>query len=78
MLLGVIPMFCFEILRIFEEKLQKGANWKSGHIGFLRRSVGNPCLDVDLRQGVGCLAAVRPRCQNGTPLGTPRRSYCSQ
>ena len=24
-------MFCFEILRIFEEKSQKGANWKSGH-----------------------------------------------
>ena len=24
MLLGVIPMFCFKILRIFGEKLQKG------------------------------------------------------
>ena len=54
MLLGVIPMICFGILRIFGEKSQKGANWKSGHI-------------VLLHQGVGCLAAVRPRCQNGTP-----------
>ena len=60
-------MFCFEILRIFEEKSQKGANWKSRHIWLLRRSVGNPRRGVDLRQGVGCLASARPRCQNGTP-----------
>ena len=38
-----------------------------GIIGLLRCSVGNPRRGVDLRQGVGYLAAVRPRCQNGTP-----------
>ena len=61
MLLGVIPMFCFEILRIF------GENGKSRHFRLLCRSVGNPRRSVDLRQGVGCLALARPRCQNGTP-----------
>ena len=30
MLLGVIPMFCFEFLRIFGEKLQKLKGGKSG------------------------------------------------
>ena len=60
-------MFCFEILRIFGEKSQKRKNWKSGHFGLLRRSVGNPRRGIDQRQGVGCLAAARPRCQNGTP-----------
>ena len=60
-------MNCFGILRTFGEKLQNSKNWKSGHIGLLRRSVGNPRCGVDLCQGVGCLAAVRPRCQNGTP-----------
>ena len=47
-------MFCFEILRIFREKSRKSKIWKSGHFGLLRRSVG-------------CLAAARLRCQNGTP-----------
>ena len=60
-------MFCFEVLRIFGEKSQKNKNWKSWHIGLLRRNVGNPCRGVNLRQGVGCLAAARQRCQNGTP-----------
>ena len=66
MLLRVIPMFCFGILRIFEEKLQKSKRWKFRHFGLLRRSIGNPRRGVDLRQGVGCLAAARLRCQNGT------------
>ena len=52
MLLEVIPMICFGILRIFGEKLQKSKNWKSGHIGLLRCSVGNPCRGVDLCQGL--------------------------
>ena len=73
MLLGVILMFCFEILRIFGEKLQKSKNWKFGHFELLRcSSVGNPRRNVDLRQGMGCLAAARPRCQNGTPRATTK------
>ena len=66
MLLGVIPMICFRILGIFGEKMQKSkkeiwahrvptprAKRKSGHIGFLRRSVGNPCRGVgNPRRGV--------------------------
>ena len=67
MLLGVIPIFCFEILRIFEEKLKKSKIWKFGHFELLCLSIGNPRCSVDLRQGVGCLAAARLRCQNGTP-----------
>ena len=38
-----------------------------GKNGLLRCSVGNPCHSVNLRQGVGYLATVRLRCQNGTP-----------
>ena len=68
MLLGVIPMFC---LGIFGEKSQKSKIWKSGHIGLLRRSVGNPHCGVNPRQGVGCLATARLRCQNGTPQVRP-------
>ena len=60
-------MICFGILRIFGEKSQKSKNWKSRQIGLLRRNVGNPRRGVHLRQGLGCLAAVTPRCQNGTP-----------
>ena len=60
-------MICFGILRVFGEKSQKSKNWKSGHIGLLHRNAGNPSRGVDLRQGVGCLSAARPRCQNGTP-----------
>ena len=71
MLLGVIPMFCLGILRIFGEKYQNSKIWKSGHIGLLRRRVGNPHCGVNLRQGVECLAAARSRCQNGTPRVWP-------
>ena len=46
MLLGLIPMFCFEILRIFGEKSQKSKTWKSGYFGLLRRSIGNPRCGV--------------------------------
>ena len=52
----------------FGEKSQKCKNWKIlGIIGLLRRSVGNPRLGVDLRQGERYLATARPRFQNGTP-----------
>ena len=53
-------MFCFEILRIFGEKSQKS---KLKNLG----TSGSPCCGVDLRRSVGCLAAARPRCQNGSP-----------
>ena len=65
-------MFCFGILRIFREKSQKSKNWKSGHIGLLRRSVGNPRRGVDPHQGVECLSVTRPRCQKGHPSSTPQ------
>ena len=74
MLLEVIPMFCFENLRIFGEKFQKSKHWKSGHIRLLRHSVGNPRRGVDLRQGVGSLVVVKLRCKKWHPLGTPQRS----
>ena len=48
MLLGVILMICFWFLRIFGEKSQKSKLEKSGHIGLLRRSVGNRHRGVDL------------------------------
>ena len=60
-------MICFGIVGIFVKKPQNSKNWKSGHNELLRRSVGNPCCGVNLRQGVGYLVATRPRCQNGTP-----------
>ena len=47
MLLGVIPMFCFEILSDFWRKSQKGRENLGKH-GLLRRSVGNP------RRSMGC------------------------
>ena len=34
MLLGVIPMFCFEILSDFGENLKRGKLEKFGHFGF--------------------------------------------
>ena len=61
-------MFCFEILRIFGEKSQKRKTKNLGKKGLVRCSVGNPRRGVDLSCSVGCLAAARPRCQNGTPL----------
>ena len=68
MLLGVIPMICFGILKIFGEKSQKRKTiGKSGHIRLIHHSVGNPRRSINLHQDVGYLAATRPRCQNGTP-----------
>ena len=54
MLLGVIPMICFEILSDFWRKSQKGETGKSGIFGFLRRSIGNPCRGIAIRRNVGC------------------------
>ena len=49
MLLGVIPMFCFRILRIFGANRKMEENWKSGQ----KSGIRNPCRGVNLRQGVG-------------------------
>ena len=61
MLLGVIPMICFEILSDFKRKSQKREIGKFCIFGFLRHSVGNPRRGVALRRSVGCLATARPR-----------------
>ena len=73
MLLGVIPMICFEILSDFWRKLQKG---KLGKQGLLRCSVGNPCCsvgnprhDVALRRSVGCPRRNESRVSKWHPLG---------
>ena len=51
---GVIPIFCFGILRIFGGNRKNEENWKIwAKIGLLRRRVGNPRCGVDLRQGMG-------------------------
>ena len=56
---GVISRVSFGFWGDFWRKSQKGENQKkSGHIGLLRRSVGNPRCDVALRHSVGCLAAA--------------------
>ena len=68
MLLGLIPMFCFGILRIYGgNRKKKGKLENMGIIGLLRHSVGNPRRGVDLCQGMEYLIAARLRCQNGTP-----------
>ena len=64
MLVGVILMFVLGFWGDFGENLQNCENWE---IWLFRRSVGNPCHDLDLRQVVDTLAMARPRCQNGTP-----------
>ena len=61
MLLGVIIMFCFEIVSDFGENPKRGKLEKSGHSEFLRRSIGNPSLGVALRRNMGCLAATRSK-----------------
>ena len=58
-------MFCFGIFLRKSHKRRKLQNL--GKKGLLRHSVGNPHRGVDLCQGMGCLAAARPRCRNGTP-----------
>ena len=47
--------------------MQKSKTGNLGQNRLLRRSVGNPCHDVDLRRSVGCLTATRPSGQNCTP-----------
>ena len=79
-------MFCFGILRIFGGNRKKEENWKIWvKIGLLRRSVGNPCSGVDLRQGVRYHCGGEAEVTKCHLLGTPRcriaalwRSYSSQ
>ena len=80
MLLGVIPMFCFGILRIFGGKLEN-----LGIIGLLRRNVKNPRCGVDPRQGVGYPHSSETKVPKWHPSGAQRRcivvsrhNYCSQ
>ena len=75
MLLGLNPMFCFEILVNFGEKLKKGEPEKSGQNWLLSRSVGNLRRGVVLCHSVGCIVAARPKCPKGHPSGTPRLSF---
>ena len=67
MLLGVIPIFCFEFLRIFGEKSQKSKKENLGKHGPLRRSIGNPHSGVAYAAAWDALTVARPGCQNGTP-----------
>ena len=67
MLLGVIPMFCFEILSDFGENCKKGKLEKSGLFGFLRHVIGNPCRGVTLLRSVGCPR----RGETGVPKWNP-------
>ena len=53
MLLGVIPMICFEFLRILEKNRKNGKPGNLVKHGLLRRSVGNPHRDVALRDRAG-------------------------
>ena len=69
-------MFCFGI---FGGNRKKEENWKIwAKIGLLRRSVGNPCRGVDLRQGVGYPHHGEAEVPKWHPSSTLRRSYCSQ
>ena len=67
-------MFCSRILRSFGEKSQNRKTRKSGHFRILRRSVGNPCCGVDLRQGVGYPHRGEAEVPKWHPSGMPRRS----
>ena len=75
---GVPPMFCFGILRIF------GENHKSAKIG-KSGIIGNPRRGINLRQGVGYPRRGEAEVPDWNPSGTPQhsiaapwRSYCSQ
>ena len=67
MLLGVIPLFFFRFWGFLEKNRKRAKKNKSWHIRILRCSVGNPHRRVDLHRTMGCLAAARSECQNGTP-----------
>ena len=77
MLLVVIPMICFEFLRILEKNRKKGKPEILGKHGLLHCRVGNPRCDVKLRRNVGCLVTARPRCPKGHSSGTLRRSFAT-
>ena len=72
MLLGVISMFCFEILSDFGENCKKGKLEKSGLFGFLRHVIGNPCRGVTLLRSVGVPSTQGDR---GAKMEPPRVHY---
>ena len=72
MLLGVIPMLCFVVLRIFggnRKSAKKKKERKLGKHGLLRRSVGNPRRGVALRHSVGCPRRGKAEVPKWHPLG---------
>ena len=71
MLLGVIPMICFEFLRIFGEKSQNSKRENLGKHELLRRSVGNPRLGIALRLSIGCPRLSEAEVTKWHPSGTP-------
>ena len=78
-------MFCFRILRILEKIVRVQKQENLGIIELLRRSIGNRCRGVDLRQGMGYPRRGEAEVPKWHPSGTPwrsisalRRSYCSQ
>ena len=90
MLLGVIPMFCFETLRIFGEKSLKS---KAGNLGYQaptpQRREPTPWRRPTPRRGMPLHGEAKlpkwhplgtPRCSSATQRRrpTPRRSYYSQ
>ena len=84
MLLGEIPMFCFEFLRIFGEKSQNSKRENMDKHELLCRSVGNPRRSVALRHSVGCPCRNMGCPHRGEagepkwhPSGTPRHSFAT-
>ena len=69
MLLGVIPMICFEFLRILEKNRKKGKPENLSKYGLLRCSVGNPRRGVALRRSVGCPHYGEAEVPKRAPLG---------
>ena len=69
MLLEVIPMICFEFLRILEKNHKKGKPKNLGKHGLLRHSVRNPRRGVAQRRSVGCLAEGEAKVPKRAPLG---------
>ena len=63
----------------FWKKSQKGKKLEIlGKNGLLRRNVGNPRSGVIDLPSVGYLSRGEAEVPKWHPLGTPRRSYCSQ
>ena len=73
MLLEVIPMICFEFLRILEKNHKKEKPENMDKHGLLRGSVGNPRCGVALRRSVGCLCHTMG-CPRHGEVEVPKRA----